>query len=234
MTRKKSAYEIVKDFIKAKVEDGNYSVASKIPSENEFAKVFGVSRKTVRKAINELNQDGLLKTIKGKGTYVVGLAGEVEIFDYYQSKHRINGSRSISVSDLILRNTGDYFGQLFDSNLNDTMYYFTKVESMDSVPVILEHIYIPKSAVDKLENYDLKVFSTNEIFNYEGIKINNVEQNLKVVRISDRNSKYLDLEKLYSVLYIEKRTYDEQGNCIEYREQYIRGDLVRITNEFSK
>ena len=53
-----------------RIKDGTYSPGSKIPSENDLKEQFGVSRNTVRSAINKLNTQGFLETRRGDGTYV--------------------------------------------------------------------------------------------------------------------------------------------------------------------
>ena len=52
------------------IEKGNYPVGSRIPPEHELAAAYRVSRVTVRRALAELTQEGLLERKQGKGTFV--------------------------------------------------------------------------------------------------------------------------------------------------------------------
>lgn len=63
-------YHQVYSTIRGWIFDGTYPAGSRLPAESELCEKFGVSRITSRKAIDLLVQEGLLKRIQGKGTYV--------------------------------------------------------------------------------------------------------------------------------------------------------------------
>ncbi|AZT91164.1 GntR family transcriptional regulator [Caldicellulosiruptor changbaiensis] len=67
----KTKYEIIKDFIIEGINSGKFKEGEKIYSENMLARKFKVSRHTVRRAIMELEFEGLLVSQKGRGTFVV-------------------------------------------------------------------------------------------------------------------------------------------------------------------
>lgn len=53
------------------IQSGRWKVGQRIPSEPELAHIFGVSRGTVRNAIEQLVNDGLLRKEQGRGTFVI-------------------------------------------------------------------------------------------------------------------------------------------------------------------
>lgn len=63
-------YKQLSHILLRKIEEGVYAPGSKLPSESEMIKTYGVSRITVRSAIGELIEDGVLNSIKGKGSFV--------------------------------------------------------------------------------------------------------------------------------------------------------------------
>lgn len=63
-------YTQIKEAIRAKIIDGTYVAHQQLPSENDMIAAFGVSRITVRQAINDLQKEGLLFKVHGKGTFV--------------------------------------------------------------------------------------------------------------------------------------------------------------------
>ena len=63
-------YKQVLDILKSRIAAQEYTPGSKLPSEADLMKQFGVSRITVRTAINELVEDGVLERSQGKGTFV--------------------------------------------------------------------------------------------------------------------------------------------------------------------
>lgn len=72
MATSKSAplYQQIYDDIKGAIKDGAYKVDEKIPSEAELSEEYGVSRITVRRAIEDLCADGYLTKMQGRGTFV--------------------------------------------------------------------------------------------------------------------------------------------------------------------
>ena len=62
-------YQLKNDFMK-KIANGVWKVGNCISSERELCEIYGVSRMTIRQAIGELVQDGILVRKKGKGTFV--------------------------------------------------------------------------------------------------------------------------------------------------------------------
>lgn len=63
-------YAQIKEAIRAKIIDGTYVAHQRLPSESEMISAFGVSRITVRQAMNDLQKEGLLFKVHGKGTFV--------------------------------------------------------------------------------------------------------------------------------------------------------------------
>lgn len=62
----------VADDILADVGAGTIPPGSRMPSEAELSDQYGVSRVTIRRAIKELAEDGILDVVHGRGTFVIG------------------------------------------------------------------------------------------------------------------------------------------------------------------
>lgn len=71
-TRERAKYEVIKEFLLEEFMKGSYEVGQALPSENTLANTVGVARSTVRQAISELEKDGLVQRIQGKGSYFTG------------------------------------------------------------------------------------------------------------------------------------------------------------------
>ncbi|MFE4516355.1 winged helix-turn-helix domain-containing protein [Kitasatospora sp. NPDC056783] len=54
------------------IKSGKLPAGSAVPSERELSERFGVARNTIRAAFGVLRDDGLVETVPGRGTYVVG------------------------------------------------------------------------------------------------------------------------------------------------------------------
>ena len=67
MDRKSEAVYL---WVRAYIEENKFSNSSKIPSENALSRRLSVSRETVRRALDRLTQEGLLRRVRGSGTYI--------------------------------------------------------------------------------------------------------------------------------------------------------------------
>lgn len=63
-------YRQAADFVRQRIQRGDFKIGDRIPSEAQLGQLLGVSRITVRQAVSELERDGLLKRVPGKGTFV--------------------------------------------------------------------------------------------------------------------------------------------------------------------
>lgn len=72
LQRKKAKYLVIKDHLLREFASGNYETGQLLPSENTLCRDLGVARNTVRQAIKELIQEGLVRRVRGKGSYFTG------------------------------------------------------------------------------------------------------------------------------------------------------------------
>ncbi len=99
------SYKKIAQYIKDEIFSGSYNEGDRIPSENQLASLFNVSRMTARKAIDHLVYDGILVRIPGLGTYVA------EGAQHFDNKHfhigvimdDLSDTRGITISSSITR-----------------------------------------------------------------------------------------------------------------------------------
>ena len=66
----KALHEQAAEYIRTNIQNGTYPIGGQIPTENELTELLGISRPTLRLALERLTQEGLLMRVKGKGTFV--------------------------------------------------------------------------------------------------------------------------------------------------------------------
>lgn len=69
-SEKKPLYVQLADRLRNRIMNEEYKYGQVFPPERELERIYGIDRKTVRKSLNILEQEGLLFRIQGKGTYV--------------------------------------------------------------------------------------------------------------------------------------------------------------------
>lgn len=83
----------VVDYMKENIESGNWAVGKKIPSENQMIEELGVSRSSIRSAVQYLAGLGILKSYQGKGTILIDC--HVDNWDSSDSKITSEDCRDI-------------------------------------------------------------------------------------------------------------------------------------------
>ena len=76
--KRESTLEIIVQQIKLQIKNGTLKPGEKLPSERKLANLLGVSRASVREAIQALAYSGYLEVIQGKGTYVLEMAAKYD------------------------------------------------------------------------------------------------------------------------------------------------------------
>ena len=142
-------YQQVIDIIKNEINSGAYKAGARIPNEFELAESYKVGRVTVRRAIEELVQQGYLTKRQGKGTFVNApkLKRKIRQKDDVQSFSdacRVNGmeagARVISRKILPADSTE---AQFFGVPVGTDLICVERVRTADGVPVMLENnIYV--------------------------------------------------------------------------------------------
>lgn len=69
-------YQVLADWMKQRIETGTFEPGARLPSEQKLQEQFGVSRQTVRKALEVLEEAGILRSRQGSGTFVVDKEAE--------------------------------------------------------------------------------------------------------------------------------------------------------------
>ena len=88
---RKSLPKQIAEMIEEKIQNGEFEIGDKLPPEPSLMEIFGVSRNTVREAIQSLTNCGLLETRQGDGTYVVAKERlQVDFFKFMNSTDHEN------------------------------------------------------------------------------------------------------------------------------------------------
>jgi GntR family histidine utilization transcriptional repressor len=82
-------YLKLKQYILRRITSGHWPPQSRVPSENDLARKFGIARMTVNRALRELTTSGVLSRIQGVGTFVAGPKAESEMFDVHSIREEI-------------------------------------------------------------------------------------------------------------------------------------------------
>ncbi|APC49485.1 GntR family transcriptional regulator [Virgibacillus halodenitrificans] len=197
----------------------------KIPSERELIEAYTVSRTTVRQAIAKLVNDGILKKVHGKGTFInEGKPIQEWLSNLNSLTETIKNMGMAPSSKLLAAEQIDVKDHSIDI-LNMDLYMIERLRYADGEPLAIEKHYYPLSVGLKLSSYDLETETIFDLLENEmGITLAEAEQIISTEDADARVAGLLGIPKGASVLTVERIIADELGNPLEFYRGYYRPD----------
>lgn len=217
----------LKEKIEQKILDGEYT--GKIPSERELMEEYYVSRSTVREGINQLVSEGAVEKKHGKGTFVATKPipdwhGNISTTTETIQKMGMKPKVRLIYQEIIPL---DQF--LKDQTGLDEAYLFVRVRYADQVPIGIERHYYPISAGRDLLQYDLNKEAFYDLVE-DQLSVHTLEADkvIMATKPSADDAKILQIDESESVLNVQRKTVDIDGDFVEFENAYYRGDMYAM------
>ena len=222
-------YARIKMYILGKIESGDWPVDGRVPSENQLAAEFGVSRMTARRAVLELTQDGVLMRSQGLGTFVADrkpLLSMLEvrnIADEIAERGHSYGNRIVKLeADTASEAMALYLGVPAGSDI----YHSIIVHLDNMVPVQLEERFTnPSLAPDYLQQ-DFSQETPNAYLSRIA-PLGAAEHTVEAVLPSEEIANWLELAQPEACLQVNRRTWS-QGQVATYARLTHPGSRYRL------
>jgi GntR family transcriptional regulator len=232
-------YFQLKECIKEKIETGELKPGDLLPSERELSQVHQISRPTVRQALRELVNEGLLYREKGKGTYVAepkisyGFIQTLTTFyDDMKEKGYIPRTRVVNLEVINVRKT---IANKLEIEENEEVIYINRIRSINGEPVVTVENYIPYRLCPGLIKEDL---TDKSLYHLLSEKYNLVAHRAKVTLeplvATEYDAEILHIEEGAPIHFMQNITYDKDNLIIDYFESRFRGDKGKVTVELYK
>ncbi|MBJ8101981.1 GntR family transcriptional regulator [Bacillus cereus group sp. N11] len=224
--------------LKNSIEKGHWKLGDKIPSENQLMEQFGVSRNTVKKAIEELVQEGILYRIQGKGTFVAKPKLQQSLMGFY-SFSKVLKEKGLNPKDIILKieevKPNAKIKEALQLSENVNVIEMKRLRCAEDEPYILESSFIPKHVVTDIEQ--LKKVGEISLYDLFSQQFNTVvtraNEAFEPVLIRADESEYLQTEVGRPALLLERTAYDTNGVPVEFCISIVRGDRCRFYTELT-
>ena len=221
-------YLNIYNIIVNKIESKEYQSNDKLPSEKEFMDQYNVSRDTVRKSLNMLEQNGYIQKTKGKGSFVLDInkfnfpVSGVVSFKEIAKKSASNIETFVEFLDCIYPKKNIARG--LEVTENEKVWKVIRTRSFDNEKVILDKDYILQKFVDNL-TYDI---CKNSLYEYIegvlGLKIAYAKKEITVQNATEEDKKYLDMKGFDMIVVVKSYTYLDDTSLFQYTESRHRPD----------
>ncbi|OPJ55403.1 trehalose operon repressor [Alkalithermobacter paradoxus] len=229
-----SKYLSIYNEIVRKIENGELSRDSKLLSENEYMKEYNVSRDTIRKALNLLEQDGYIQKIKGKGSFVL----DINKFDFPISgiisfkelSQRMNLKSETIVNELELIQPDAFISKQLNITKKDKVWKVVRSRKIGNKRIILDKDYIVHNFVPCLTKEICEKSIYEYIENELNLKISFAKKEITVEAATDEDKKYLDLKDYSMVAVVKSYTYLDDTSLFQYSESRHRPDKFKFVD----
>lgn len=197
-----------------------------LPTERELAAEFAVSRMTLRQALGSLAAEGLVYAVRGSGTYVSGsrLSKEVLLSSFSEDMIRrgLQPSSRVLMAQVVVPSRD--IATVLDLDEGESAYHIERLRLADGVPICLEKVHLPASAVPGLLERDLQA-SLYEILRsrYER-PVTTVQTVVRAGLLNKRESGLLGVSPRSPGLFFTRFGFDHRSRPLEHCVSVFRGD----------
>jgi GntR family transcriptional regulator len=212
-------------------------VGDAIPSERQLCGQLGVSRLTVRAALDDLVREGLLVRRHGSGTFVSEpkIAQELTMTSFTEDMRRrgmVPGSKTL---DLRVTPAGAHLGRLLHVSPSEPIVIISRVRLADHETMAIETLHVRESLIPGLTAADLEQRSFYDILQERfGIVIVGGSQTIEPTVTNEEESDALGVPLHSPAFLFERTTRADDGEIVEYVRSIYRGDRYKLVTELSR
>lgn len=204
----------------------------KLFSERELTKVYGVSRITVRLALQELEKRGLVYKKHGKGTYVsevaepaVDLSTAYSFTEQMKKMGRKPQTKILALEKLLV---SEQLAQHLQVEIGSEVFELERLRLADGIPMMLERSYLPAAIFADLTRSSLQGRPLYEVLaeDYQQ-QIRLAEEEFYASIALDNEAQHLGITTGAPVLHLLRKTYNDKNRLIEYTFSIARADQFR-------
>ena len=224
-------YKQLKEVIKTKINTGEYTENKRIPTEPEFIENYGVSRITVRKAIEELVAEGYLVKKQGKGTFISGhkVLRKIEYVTGFSDSGK---SSQLKTTSILLKKevlaANQELAEKLEIPVGAKVLYTQRKRLGNGVP-LLENNYFDFERFSFLQTEDLTGSLYAILRKHDILPINPGETTLEIVSADDFIATTMAVAIGTPFFYMQTVVKDQNMRPIHFGKQFYLGDAYTFS-----
>jgi len=220
----------IREIIRRRVLDGSYAPHSQMPSESQMMQAFGVSRITIRQALGDLQKEGLIFKVAGKGSFVAkpkafqNLStlqgfGEAMTPSGYETFSQVLSLRQVRASETVARR--------LNLKPREPVFEIQRLRYLNREPISVDVSYFPLALGARVAKEDL---ATRDIFvileNDLGQRLTHADVQIEAISADESLARQLRIAEASPLLRIERLTH-AGDTPIDFEYLYYRGDAFQ-------
>ena len=209
-------YERIANDMKEKIESGVYKPNDQLPFEAEMCDHYGVSRITVKKAMDLLVNEGLVVKRRGAGTFVKNITLKTDSEYPYSTSNQFSGFANKEVAARLKIEEGDF------------VYYIERTRCSEGEPYVVEYTYMPIDVIPGVKREVLENSIYEHISKDLGLKIKSAHRTVRATLPTEKEEEYLKIDHCFPILEVEQVAFLDDGRIFEYSKSRHRGDRFEL------
>jgi GntR family transcriptional regulator len=225
LSKQEDTRERVRDLIES------LEVGDAIPAERQLAADLGVSRLTLRAALDELVRDGYLDRRHGSGTYVTEpkIAQPLTLTSFSEDMRRRGMTPGSRTLELTTTSAGARLAHRLGVSPEARLVRVKRLRLADGQPMAMEVLHVPEALVPGLSRQDFEDHSFYELLRERyDITIASGTQSIEPTVTSEEESEVLGVPLHTPAFLFERMTVSESGRIVEFVRSIYRGDRYRL------
>jgi GntR family transcriptional regulator len=225
--------ERVRDYLLEMIE--THPPGAPLPAERILCQRLEVSRPTLRSAVDELVNNGMLVRQHGRGTFVAPAKIEQELVsdDRAMVLPQAAGTWTSKVLEFATIAAGARVGRRLGMSPAAEIFYVARQRFVDGSPMAIEYLHVPVAVAPRLSLEDLESGDLYVRLRGHGVRVHDAIQSVEPTVTNDAESVLLGVPVLSPALLFERLTNDDTGRQIEYVHSLYRGDRYRIVSRLA-
>jgi len=203
-----------------------------LPAERDIASDFGVSRITVRKAIDGLVKEGILDRRHGAGTFVASrIQKNMAALSSFSEDMASRGWQARSEwLDRTEEEVTPSESLALGLPPGTSVYRFDRIRYAGDMPLAIEHATVPAFCLPSIEAVDASLYTALESTSHRPTK---ALQRLQAIAFNEEQAGLLGIRPGDPGLFIERRGFLGDGRLVEITRSYYRGDAYDFVAELA-
>lgn len=208
------------------ISEGELPAGARLENEIALGNRFGFSRPTVRRAMQELVDKGLLVRRRGIGTQVVHgqVTRNVDLTSLYEDLSRSDQAPTTRVIRYEHGVADERLAQTLAVSVGAPVLHIRRLRLADGVPLAVLDNTLPESFTDITES-DLAEVGLYQLLRARGVAIRVAKQRIGARSASSEESELLNLPKHGALLTMERTAFDNSGRAVEFGSHCYSPDL---------
>ena len=199
------------------------------PSERQLCLEHGVSRVTVRAAVGQLEQDGLLTRVRGKGTYVAARTARsrLHLASFHDDMRRLGLTPTTVVLEVARTAPSPEAATALTLSAGGRCYRVRRLRVADGVPMSIDDAWYSAELVPGLDEHDLSGSIYGILQEHYQLPIDRAEQTVAAREADEASAVLLGIPARYPILVFD-RTASSAERPVEYTVSRYRGDRYEL------